>query len=450
MSVLAVLCAVAGLLMLTGCDLFPGIRGAGDEEITLSALCYVDTNNSRSVSMWNDLRQAFEAANPGVRLEPEYLYGAAYHNALSTRANAGTLPDVFTAWPGYRTSYINGLDGSTPRAKNLRPLVGSHETEFHPLAMRSQGRNGELFELPDGVVASHVLYANQALLTQLGLTIRTTLAELNAQVMTIVGTDRVPVAIANQDGWPVQSCLLSTLVERTAGQTWFTNAIDNRDYVARFTDQVFVDALTILRDLADWGVLPPNVNELAYDENDGGAAGMFSRGESVYMIDGSWRIGYFADKTAEWKNQIILTTFPDVPNQMGVSGSSSMVAGTGFAMNANVAEEEADAAWGWIWYFSGPDGSAIRARYGIAPAYELNSTGLSLDPLMVKLIEFLHERPYGWIMDDQLGGMGGAETSTDGTLHPGIKALLALTKTPQEVAEEYETWIAANEPWRRD
>ena len=69
--------------------------------------------------------------------------------------------------------------------------------------------------------------------------------------------------------------------------------------------------------------------------------------------------------------------------------------------------------------------------------------GIELDPLVVKLNDFIGKTPYGWVIDSVLDGTGMQ------VLHPAIQEMMLGKKTPKEVADLYEAWVAANDTARK-
>jgi raffinose/stachyose/melibiose transport system substrate-binding protein len=403
------------------------------EKVNLSLYMYRDTT-APEAWVWDELLATFLKANPTIKIDAEYLFNEPYHQKLKSMAQSGQLPDVFFFWPDKRTGYINGLEGGKPLAKDLRPYLAGKEKLFAPAALMPQGPNGEIFELPEQVTATHVMFTNNALLKKLGLTFPKTFAELLAQGPKIRAAGLVPIAMANKDGWEMQSCLLSTLTERAGGMDWFNKAIVGKG--ASFADKPFVDALNVIKQLNDNLMFPPGINQMDY----GAASQMFEAEQAVYLIDGGWKVNeLLSTLNADQKANISMETFPDLANQKGQSGSTALVPGTGLGMNANLSGAKADAAWKFIYFYSGPEGSKIRMKGGALPACKVDTTGLTIDPLVIKLADFLNSHPYGWVIDSKMDGAG------MNVLQPAIQEMMFGKKTPQQVANEYEAWVQKND-----
>jgi raffinose/stachyose/melibiose transport system substrate-binding protein len=403
---------------------------SGKTKLTMYHL--LNLTESTAQNFTDVILPTFKEANPDIEIEAEYLFNEPYHNKLQAMSVADTLPDIIFLWPGKRTGQVTG----NGKVKDLRPWLTGHEAEFSSMAMAAQGPNGEIWELPEQVTATHVMFTNDKLLKDLGLPFPNSFEELLAQGDVIRGAGLIPIGMDNKDGWEMQSCLASALVERAAGQAWYDDIIQG---IGSFSDQVFVDALNIIKILSDEEMFSPGINQADY----GQAMNAFVNEEAVYFIDGGWRANNLVTELTDAQKQYIsFRTMPDIPNQKGVRGSTSAVAGTGFGMNAKLSAAKADQAWKWIWFYSGPVGSKIRQGFGALPAYNLPVPG-DADPMVKALADFIANTPMTYVLDAVLDAEG------MGVFNPGLQEMMMGSKTPQQVADQYEAWVAANDTSRK-
>lgn len=397
-----------------------------DGVITLSVYHYLDQTDKTTAPNFAYLVEEFERKNPNIKLQFEYGYGESFHDKLQTLAVSGQLPDIILLYPGKRTSQVT----SAGLVKDLRPYLQGHENEFADMAMQAQGEKGEIWELPEDISITSIMFTNNRLLKELGLSLPKTYAELLAQGPIIRKAGLIPLSIANKDAWPMQSCVAGMLLERTGGMEWFDKAIAGD---ARFDDQVVVDAMEIIKELTDKEMFSPGTNQLAY----GQGLDDFVNERAVYFIDGGWTVNNMVGElTDEQKTYMSLESFPDVPDQKGKSLSVSATAGQGFGMNAKLSDKESEAAWKWIWFYSGPEGSAIRQRFGRLPAYNLSEPS-DADPMIKKLISFAGKVPMGYVMDSVLGA------EPIGTFNINLQNMMFGTMSPKQVAQELETMVEA-------
>jgi raffinose/stachyose/melibiose transport system substrate-binding protein len=423
--------AIVGLI---GSFVFAGGQQEAAEEddvITLQVMHYLDLADNTSSGNFEELVDAFHAANPDIRLEFDYLFNEPYHNKLQSSAIAGQLPDAVFLWPGKRTGEVTGSGA----IKDLSPWVEDVRDEFAPAALSPQGPNGEIWELPEQVTATHVMFANDRLLDELGLEFPETLEELLDQGEVIREAGYIPIAMDNADGWQMQSTLLSALVERTAGREWFDRAVSGD---ASFSDPEFVEAVEVIKTLHDNEMFSPGINQASYGE----ALTDFVTEEAVYFIDGGWRTSNLTgEMTEDQYDYVSYNVFPELPNERGQAGSTAIVAGTGFGMNADLEGDRADAAWEWIYFFAGPEGSRIKAEQGWLPAVNIELPADSPE-LTLKLADFLNSTPGGYVIDAVMDAEG------MGVLHPLLQEMMFGNVTPQEVGDQYEEWVENNDSGR--
>lgn len=426
--VLLLLCLITAMTFANGKD-----DGAADETIELTLYMARDVT-APDAGMWDELVASFEEAHPNVTIVPEFLFGEPYHQKLKAMAVGDSLPDLIWLWPGKRTAMVtdNGL------AHDLRADIADIEGNFASVAMAPQGPNNELYQLPEDVVVTSVMYTNNRILDELGLSPARTIDEMIAQVPVIRDAGYLPLSMANGDNWEIQSCLLGTLIERFGGQAWYDSAVTNGG--AQFTDQPFIDALEMINTLYNEGVFHEGINSMDYATS----GQLFLQEEAVYYLDGSWKVNEMATTfTDEQKSYISLEPFPEVPGQVGASGSASAVPGPGFGINSDLTGLEYEMALAWVRHYSGEAGSRIRLSKGASPAYSLPLDEFELDPMVVKYQEFLAQYPTTYVLDNKMDGEG------VGILQNGIQEMMLGLKTVDEVANEYQAWVVENDSSRQ-
>lgn len=424
-----------GFIMLTGTIWANGSKEKTieDGKIHLKGIYQLNITDDLAVKNWNQIWPAFQEKFPNIEIEWEFISDEAYHDKLQTMAVSNQLPDLILLWPKKRTGMVTG----TGKIKDLSPWIKGHESEFSSEAMSPQGLNEEMYELPEQVNICHTFYINERLLKKLGLTIPKTYEELLAQGDVIREADLIPIAMDNGDGWPMDSCFLSTLAERTGGEEWLLRAVKGDN--SGFADKEFVDALNIIKTISDNNMFSPGINSSPC----GIALDAFIREEAVYLIDGGWRVQNLrSELTEEQMEYISISTFPDIPNQVGESGSTAAVAGTGFGMNSKLEGGKAEAAWEWIWFWAGPDGSKIKTELGWMPAYKMEPSD-NLPLISKKYIKYSKDLPMSPVIDAFMDGEG------VGILNSAIQEMMLGTKSPLDVATEYETWVKANDSNRK-
>jgi raffinose/stachyose/melibiose transport system substrate-binding protein len=392
-----------------------------EKEVELTMLNYLDITSPEAAA-WDATVAAFNTKYPNITLKIENSFSDAYHQKLAALAAAGDLPDVMYLWPGGRSAeiYRNKL------TEDLYPFLGADKDKFVSAAVAPQW-DGKLYELPIGITATHVMYVNTKLLSDLGLTIPKTYDELVAMVPKIKEAGLYPILMPNKASWVMQSCLFSALVGRICGQEWIDKAITGE---ASFTDQEFVDSLALVKDMYDTGLLPPQSIQLEY----GDGPNLFATGRSPFMIDGDWRVGAIAPLLSEEAQENFeLAVFPDITGQKGESGSTSTIVATGFGMKAGLTGDKADAAWKWVSFFAGPEASEIRLiEQGMIPVYIMDISAYDIAPLAVKRGAFYPKHSGTVVLDGVITG------EPINIINIGLQELALGNTTPEKLAADIE------------
>ena len=83
---------------------------------------------------------------------------------------------------------------------------------------------GYLGELPNGLTTTHMLYVNKKLLTDNGLSMPTSYADMKAMVAPLKAKGIDLLAMDNMDAWVMQSCLFS-MVRITSYNVCYTKLL---------------------------------------------------------------------------------------------------------------------------------------------------------------------------------------------------------------------------------
>jgi raffinose/stachyose/melibiose transport system substrate-binding protein len=411
----------------------PMAASAQSAPVTLSVYMQADVA-SPDYQYWGVTLEAFAKKYPNIKLEFEYVSDEAYHQKFQAMAAAGDIPDLFTVYAGARSSYV--LDRGM--VKDLRPyLTEDLKKNYNAAIWKPQGPNGEIYIISPNMAVCTVVYVNTKLQKQLGLTTPKTLDEMIAQVPKIRAAGLEPLAFGNKAQWQAQSLLLSMLVDRTGGTPWFDKAMKGE---AKFTDAPFVDAISVIKKMVDTKLFPAGVNQLEGPQ----AWGSFVQGKAVYLLDAGWRVAALkgAASPADFATYAAVA-FPAVTGEK-VHGSSAATLGEALGMNSALTGAKADAAWKFLSFVYGKEGSEILLKYGTVPTYKLDYTKFELDSLNRQYIALINSQTMGYVIDAKMDGEG-----VNGTLNPGLQSVMMGTKTPAQVAAEYEAWVASNDSHRK-
>ncbi|MCY1150980.1 MAG: extracellular solute-binding protein [Sphaerochaetaceae bacterium] len=404
-----------------------------DGTITLTGYMQIDPANP-AYAGHNAVVEAFEEAYPNIKLDIEYATGEAFHQKFQAMAASRKIPDIFTCYGGARTAYIQD-PGLVLDLSDTDYLTDEFKSQFKPVTFKAQGENGELWMIPPTLAVCHVVFANRAILDELGLDYPKTFEEMIAQVPTIRAAGYYPISMGNKDQWVVNSWLLSLLVDRTGGPQWFMDAAKGENG-AKFTDPAFVKTLEIIQTMCEEDLFSPGVNQMGNGEADQ----EFYQGKSVYLIDAGWRSGGMDSQLpTEFTENIEMHVFPAIEGEVR-SNTSTAVTGEGFGIASAIKDtEKADAAWKFISFYTGEEGSKIFAQYGDIPTCNIDFSEIEMGIMQKKYAQFQEEHEMGYVFDSVMNGEGVS------LLNANIQAMMMGNGDPSEIATQYEAWVAQND-----
>jgi raffinose/stachyose/melibiose transport system substrate-binding protein len=177
--------------------------------------------------------EAFEKANPGVKVTANYADTDALISTLRTQLSSGTAPDVFFVWPGY---------GNAAGVRNLQSKGYLADLSGHGFVpqmpdglKRTTLIDGKAYALPLSVVGIGAIYNEQAVAAA-GATVPKTFTEVLQFCDKAKAAGKVAFALGNQTPWVTQLvnyALVATLVfqqnpdfdvEMTAGKQKFVGS----------------------------------------------------------------------------------------------------------------------------------------------------------------------------------------------------------------------------------
>ncbi len=411
------------------------------EKVTLNVLNYQQADQAgyqEDVAIW----QKFQKDNPDITLNMEVLFNEPYHQKLQAYAAAGTLPDVFYVWPTARSAVIH----EKHLAKDLSKLLGAdYLSNFSGAATDPNNQLGKYMAmLPQSFTYTSVMYVNKKLLADNGFALPKTYDDLKKMVPKLKMKGINVVMLPDKDGWPMQSCLFSTVLGRMAGNSFVDAILAGK---AKFTDQPFIDSLKVIDNLYKDGIIAREDNQVGYGE----APGLFASGKAAIYIDGDWRVGaYITDKASgkalippsAQQSDFALLPFPAITGEKN-PGVVSAIAGTGWAISGSIPDGSARlaAAVKLFKYLYSDEVQSIRYSTGAYVPTRKNVKA-NVEPLVAKVPVFYADNPKTCYVFD-----GMFDPSVYNVLNNGLIAIGLGTSTPEKVAADiqkaYDTWKAS-------
>lgn len=270
-----------------------------------------------TVAIMEAAAKEYEAANPGVKVNVQFLENEAYKAKLTTLLQSDAAPDIFYSWGG-------GVMSDQVEAGVLRP-IGDVVSDGTRQALGDAGinaftRDGDLYGLAQNV-SQVVFWGNKELLDKAGVGAddMKTWDGFLASVQKIKDAGITPISIGAQDKWPAHF-YWSYLVVRHAGQDAF-NAARNGEGDG-FSSEPFVKAG---EDFLQLIALEP-FQEGYLAANYGTASGHFGDGKAALHLMGNWDYTVQRSNSASGdglsEDQLVIAPFPTIAGGSGDAGDT--------------------------------------------------------------------------------------------------------------------------------
>ncbi len=383
----------------------PGANaGGGSATLTLASV------DQGSVE---DVVKAFEAANPGVKVNFTTSGADQYQQQIRTQLASGTAPDVMSVWPG------NGNPGATyvlAKPGYLRDLSDQPWAAKLPPVIQGVARyEGKTYDAIFGQNGIGAVY-NQEALTKAGLTAPGTWTELLAFCRDAAAKGTPAFALGIQDKWVTQIvlyALVATTVYGTdrdfdkklqAGQTSFTNS-------------AWATAVAKYQEMDKTGCFQKSPLGTSYEASQELAA----TGKTLGLIQGNWVIALL--KKQNPSGTFTLKALPATDDSAKFLIPAA--AGAGYGINAKA--KNPDLALKFVNYVMSPEGMNLFVKkQGGLPS--LPDTGFAVDPSLTELSKFINDSRTVPFMD-QLW----PNAKVQQTMFAGVQEIFSGQSTPDKL-----------------
>lgn len=181
------------------------------------------------------IRQFEENSQSGYTIENIPTQNDKYKEKLVIAMSSGECPDMYTTWSGGpMNEYIDS--GYAQPLDDLYEKYGMKE-RFMEGALEQASYNGQLYAIPVKNISIAGIYYNKALFEQCGVSVPTTVSELEAACDTFLAKGIIPFTLANGPKW-TGSMYFQCLAARKGGLEPFQKAAGD----GTFEDESFVYA----------------------------------------------------------------------------------------------------------------------------------------------------------------------------------------------------------------
>jgi raffinose/stachyose/melibiose transport system substrate-binding protein len=380
--------------------------GSADDANTL-------TLASQDQGSIEEVVKAFEAANPGVKVQFTVAGADQFQQQIRTQLASGTAPDVMSVWPG------NGNPGAThvlAKPGYLMDLSDQPWAAKLPAGAKSVAQyEGKTYNAVFGFNGIGAVY-NQQAMDKAGLTPPDTWTKLLAFCRDAAAKGTPAFALGNQTNWVTQ-LILYALVATTvygpdkdfdkkmqAGQTTFGNS-------------PWTTAMAKYLEMEKTGCFQKNPLGTSYE----GTQDLAATGKTLGVIQGNWVIALLKQKNPTGTFFAKPLPATDDPAQTIMPAA----AGAGYAVNAKAKNK--DLALKFITFVMSPEGMAVFNKVqGSLPA--LPNSASTVDPSLADIAKFINDGRTVPFMD-QLW----PNSKVQQTMLAGIQEIFSGQSTPDKM-----------------
>ncbi len=371
------------------------------------------------VKLWEEVARDFEAKNPGVKVEMQYLENEAYKAKAPTLLQSRDRPHIIYSWAG-------GVLKSQVEAgvlEDIAPAMQGYKDNLSQSAVDAFTIDGKIYGVPYGVSQVGFM-ANKDLLAKAGVDAGkiVTYDDLLDAVKKLKAAGITPLAVGGADKWPVHF-YWTNLAMRLGGKAAIQAALKGQD--GGFEGETFQKSGELFKQLVDLqpfqnGFLGFKSQQAIGHFGDGKAAMLlaissFYHTQKVFAVD---KVGVPDDKLA-WIN------FPTVPG--GKGQPSDTLGGINGWLVTKGAPKEAVA---FLKYFvSAEPQKRLAAGNFIVPVYKGAEAGLG-SAFMRNIAQNIANSTYHQNFYDQDLGPSVGRVVNDATTE-----IAAGTMTPKQAAK---------------
>ncbi len=366
-----------------------------------------------------DVVKAFEAANPGVKVNFTTSGADQYQQKIRTQLASGTAPDVMTVWPG------NGNPGANyvlAKPGYLLDLSNQPWASKLPAGLKSVAQyDGKTYNAIFGVNGIGAVY-NQQALDKAGLTPPTTWTQLLTFCKAAAAKGTPAFALGIQDNWVTQLVLYALVATTVYGK--------NPDFdkqmaagQATFANSAWATALTQYMQMNKSGCFQPHPLGTGYEASQTLAA----TGKTLGLVQGNWVVALLKAKNPS--GTFVLKPLP--ANDDPASTFMPSAAGAGYGVNAKTKNKAL--ALKFITYVMSPQGmSVFNKKQGSLPS--LSEAGSTVDPSLSELSTFISQGKTVPFMD-QLW----PNPKVQQTMLSGLQEIFSNQTTPTKLLTKMDT-----------
>ncbi|WP_368497065.1 extracellular solute-binding protein [Herbiconiux sp. A18JL235] len=382
--------AVASALALTACA--AGSEGGDSSSGDVTLTFWHNSTTGDGKQYWVDTAAAFEAANPGVKVDIQAIQNEEMDGKLQTALNSGDAPDIFLARGGGKLADVvkagQAMDITDGISADAKAAVGNSLSAFEI--------DGKNYGMPVSVLPSGIYYSSD-LFTQAGVTATPgTIDELEGVDEQLKAAGIAPIAVGAKDAWPAAHWYYNFALRACS-----KDALDEAAASRSFDDPCWLKAGENLQSFLESEPFNEGFLTTAAQQGAGSSAGLLANHQAGMELMGAWDPGVIASLTPDEKPLADLKWFP-FPEVAGGDGEPGAMMGgvDGFTCWVNAPKECVDFL-DFIVEKENQEGYAT--AFQTLPASK-DAQGVVTDPALKDVLAAYTDAPYVVLWLDTLYG----------------------------------------------
>ncbi|XEC94166.1 ABC transporter substrate-binding protein [Paenibacillus tarimensis] len=262
---------------------------AGNEQngkqVTLRYSSYL-LDTAQAGKAYYDAIADFEAQNPGIKIDTDFIQNANYTAGIKTRLLGGEKMDVFDTWSPSLFAEFAALDDQV-----YLDLTGeAFLNEYLPASLKPVTIDGKMYGVPELMHSDGLLY-NKTMFEEHGLTVPQTWDEFIAVCEALKDKGIIPIAMDSE--WWVPQFFWGSLMSNNGADAAWTAKLESGE--VKIDDPAFVDSIQKHRLLVDNGYLPKDWTGIKHEQ----AKDLVGQGKAAMIITGTWDIASIMERNPD-------------------------------------------------------------------------------------------------------------------------------------------------------
>lgn len=251
-------------------------RGGGGtaKQVTLRYSSYL-LDSAQASEVYYDAIKEFEAQNPNIKIEPDFIQNANYMAGIKIRLLGGEKLDVFDTWSPSLFQEFRKLNQNV-----YLDLTGSPFLEgFVPNSLLPVTVNGKVYGAPEVMHSDGLLY-NKTMFRHFGLEVPQTWDEFIQVCRFFKEHGIIPVAMDSE--WSTAQFFWGSIMSDNGADGKWTTKLENGEI--KISDPAFVDAIKKHKEIIDKGYVPKDWINMKHEQSKD----LIGQGKAAMIITGTW------------------------------------------------------------------------------------------------------------------------------------------------------------------